>query len=154
MKFLLPREILVMITKKSNKEVLYSRQRLGPKTASHLEYAQTQSAETLLAVGLWGDGVPCNWDRSDSLEMFVLNIPGLPAPWHNLRVPCCGLSKKHVNSKNTYDDILAVLAWSFTHLATGRAPGCRHDGSAFNADDCTARKKQAGQPLGVAAALC
>jgi hypothetical protein len=42
-----------------NKEVLNSKQRLDPKTASHLEYAQTQSAETLLAVGLWGDGVPC-----------------------------------------------------------------------------------------------
>lgn len=59
MKFLLPHEILLMIAKKSNKEVLYSKQRLDPKTASHLEYAQTQSAETLLAVGLWGDGVPC-----------------------------------------------------------------------------------------------
>ena len=54
MKFLLPHEILLMIAKKSNKEVLHSKQRLDPKTASHLEYAQTQSAETLLVVGLWG----------------------------------------------------------------------------------------------------
>ena len=35
------------------------------------------TTEPILALGLWMDGVPCNWDRTDSLEVFSLNFPGI-----------------------------------------------------------------------------
>ena len=28
-------------------------------------------------LGMWGDGAPCNWDRSGSIEAFSMLLPGL-----------------------------------------------------------------------------
>ena len=47
----------------------------------------------LIGVGIWGDGAPCNWDRSDSIEVFSMLLPGLSEEWRNLRIPLTGLSK-------------------------------------------------------------
>ena len=153
MAFLLPHELLARIAKFSTRQVLMSTSSLDPKSLTHLQNCQARSGQALLACGLWGDGVPCNWDRTDSLELFTLNLPGLPAPWSNIRIPLCALSKKHISSKNTYDDLLGVLAWSFKHLAIGKAPSARHDGSPFGALDGTRRKTIAGKSLDIAGTL-
>ena len=151
--FLLPHELLAAIAKVSNKQTLLSTESLDAKSLAHLRSCQAKSDKDLVACGLWGDGVPCNWDRTDSLEVFTLNLPGLPGSLANLRIPLCGLSKKHVSSKNTYDDIMKVLAWSFKHLAMGRAPEARHDGNPFAASDGRKRKNMAGKPFNIAGAL-
>lgn len=83
------------------------------------------------AVGLWGDGVPMNNERTESLEIVSILLPGLPAPYRNLRVPVFALSKRFFAKGETYEDILQVVAWSFTMCVGGHWPKQRHDGQEF-----------------------
>ena len=150
--FLLPHEIVAAVARTSHREALLSKSRLDPHTQAHLTRCETAAGAELLGVGVWGDGVPMNWDRSDSLNVFSLNFPGLPPPWHTLRVPLTGFSKRHFDGRNTYDDVLRILAWSFESLASGRWPTARHDGAVFDATDAK-RKKRAGAELPLRGAL-
>lgn len=143
--FLLPHEIVAALARTSNPEALLSKTRLDSSTLAHLRKCEAAANTELLGLGLWGDGVPCNWDRSDSLNVFSINLPGLPAPWHTLRVPLAGFSKKHFDGRKTHDDIFRILAWSFESLASGRWPTARHDGAVWEATDAKRRKKAGAQ---------
>lgn len=149
---LLPHELAVALARTSQLDALMSKSRLDENTKRHLLKCEEACGENLLGFGLWGDGVPCNWDRSDSLNLFSLNIPGLPPPWHTLRIPLTGFSKKHFAGKETYDDLLAILAWSFEQLAIGHWPKVRHDGAAWKPSD-SKRRRQAGVALPCRGAL-
>ena len=70
-------------------------------------------------VALWGDGVPCNFDRTESLGAFTLSLPGLQGPLRLLRIPLACLTKKFVIEEETSDDILEVVAWSFRISSVG-----------------------------------
>lgn len=150
--FLLPHELVAALCRSCSLDALMAKDRLDRNTADHLRVCEEAVGGQLLGLGLWGDGVPCNWDRSDSLQMFALNLPGLPPPWHTLRIPLTGFSKKHFAGKRTYDDLMAVFAWSFQQLAAGKWPVTRHDGSPWTSADVK-RKKQAGSSLPLRAAL-
>ena len=49
---------------------------MDPLTLEHLVSCEASAGSRLLALGIWGDGVPCNWDRSESAECFTMNFPG------------------------------------------------------------------------------
>jgi hypothetical protein len=113
---------------------------------------QEFSKDQALAVGLWIDGVPCNWDRTESVECLCINFPGLSGENGPLRLPVAVLPKRFLLKGKSFDDMLAVLAWSFTWLAQGKFPPKRHDGSSFAKDSW--RVKHSMQPLGMSGFLC
>ena len=80
-----------------------------------------------MGVGLWLDGVPCNWDRSESVKCVTLNMPGLSGEFGNLRMPIALVEHKYVLKHKTFDDIFAVVAWSLRQCAIGKQPSRRHD---------------------------
>ena len=101
---------------------------------------------TILPLGLWNDGVPCNWDRSQSLEVIALSFPSIPG----LRMPLFCVKKMFEAKKCTMDAAMRVLVWSFEQLALGRYPSRRHDGSPFDARVDKARIRVAGSDLPIA----
>lgn len=69
-----------------------------------------------------------------------------------MRLPVCALSKKHMASRETWDALMEVIAWSFKCLASGQFPSKRHTGEAWTQKD-TYRKKLGGKPIGLKAVL-
>jgi len=149
--FVLPHEYLHVLAKLGDPSVLYAKDNLDRIAKEHLAKCESLAKCELVGIGLWGDGVPCNWDRTESVECFAINLPGQAGQYQALRLPLTALSRKQV-SPNTWDDIMEVLAWSFQCLAVGEWPGHRHDDAPWRPDD----RRRAGKaltPLGVRAAL-
>ena len=82
------------------------------------------------------------WDRSESLEVMNVALPGIPQ-WMNLRIPFACIEHK-VLCENTFSQIFDILLWSLQSLATGEHPLSRHDNLDWLPND-KARKKLAGQ---------
>ena len=99
--------------------------------------------ETVCAIGLWGDGVPYNSDRTKSIEVLSLNI--LSSSHKDLRIPICVIPKHWMIKQTTWSAVLSVLQWSLTYLAAGIFPGARHDGSPWHKGE-SKRAAQAGKP--------
>ena len=59
-------------------EVLFGRDGLDDWSKAHLEQACAAAGRNLVGLGLWGDGVPVNWDGTESVEVLSLNFPGPP----------------------------------------------------------------------------
>ena len=97
---------------------LYEKTGMDPLTKQHVESVETTLQQKLIGVGIWGDGAPCNWDRSDSIEVCSMLLPGLSEEWRNLRIPLTGLSKKHVITPSTFHDICEVFAVCQCALST------------------------------------
>lgn len=150
---MLPHEILEAMARLGNTEALYEQAGLDPRSLDHLRSCEARRGCRLVGVGLWSDGAPCNWDRSESLEIVSMNIPGLTGPLRPLRVPLVALSKRNVATDQTFHDIFDIVRWSLEVLLLGRFPATRHDGAPFGAAEAT-RARRAGQQLGVHAALC
>ena len=78
---LLPHEIVQSLLKRNSIEALTKQTCMDCTTIDHLEKAKSElgmaTTQPILGLGLWMDGVPCNWDRTDSLEVFSLNFPGI-----------------------------------------------------------------------------
>ena len=80
------------------------------------------------------------------MQVFSLNLPGLTGDNRTLRIPITALSKKSVATGDTYEDILAVVAWSLQWAALGKHPSCRHDDKAWQRGDdwrCVAKVAEA-----------
>jgi hypothetical protein len=107
-----------------------------------------------LGLGLWIDGVPFNWDRSESIEVVSMSLPGLADGNSNLRIPVCVVSKCFMLKDVTYEDILDVVAWSFVWLAQGLFPPRRHDDASFRQGTDNRRIKLANQQLSMKGFLC
>jgi hypothetical protein len=100
-----------------------------------------------IPLGLHGDGVPFAAKLSDSLEQLTFNCL---ADYH-LRMLICAVPKKFMAKGSlSWDAIMAVLEWSFRHLALGRFPAQDHLGGDFQ-DKC--RREAAGKPLGCRGSL-
>lgn len=151
--FLLPHEVLSVISKIGDDDLLHCTDMMDPMSLAHLRRCEEQVGGKMVGLGLWGDAAPCNWDRSESIHVFSMNMPGLTGDWKTLRIPITCLSKKNIAQKDTYDDILAVLAWSLQHCATGAFPKCRHDGTPWSSSDHN-RAKNSSKTLGLKACLC
>ena len=47
-------------------------------------------ASTTMPLGLWADGCPVKWDRSESIVVISLNFPGQTLDkYKRLRIPLC-----------------------------------------------------------------
>ena len=143
--FILPHEFVFQLCEKGDPSIF--KLNLQPDDEEHLRYAAAHmdlpDHTPLLVLGLWSDAVPCNWDRSESIDLVVLNCPSLPGHYQKLRVPlfCC---KKGFQAKQqTMDDCLAILKYSFEALALGLCPSKRHDGSDFRGRQDVHRQKRA-----------
>ena len=91
--FCLPHEYIHVLARLGDKEKVLDDSALDPLSKAHLEKCQALAGEKLLALGLWGDGVPCNWDRTESVETFTLNLPG-NGEYKLLRLPLTAVSRK------------------------------------------------------------
>ena len=152
--FLLPHEVMEVMGRLGNREALYQQEGLDTTSKEHLRSCEDRRGCPLIGLGLWSDGAPCNWDRSESMEIVSLNVPGLVGPYRALRVPIVALSKKNVATEATFLDIFAIVTWSLESLFAGRFPAARHDGEPFRPDVDRQRARRAGAELGLSAVLC
>ena len=138
---LLPLELLEVLWDLGLKEALLSEANLDSESKKHLQWMKEQlSEEDLWAFGIHGDGIPCNYDRTESVQMLSLNFPGLSGRNGRIRIPMVLLPDRAVGP-NTWDDIMSVIAWSMRHLLIGSRPTCRHDGSPWWQSDAKRSKK-------------
>ena len=63
--FLLPHELLETVRRLGVDSVVHDTAGMDPKTLAHLRSCESKARSKLLAWGLWGDGVPCNWERTE-----------------------------------------------------------------------------------------
>jgi len=147
----LPHELIACIGEFSDLDKFLQSGDLDPSSQLHLEKCEAAAGEKFLALGLWGDGIPVNWDRSESIETIAISFPGLTSH-RNLRIPLVGLSKKQCCDE-TWVDIFNVIQWSFQHCATGSWPTKRHDDKPWFKKSDRARSKVVGKPLGLKAVL-
>ena len=150
--FFLPHEVLDALAKAGEAEALYETTNLDTKTKEHLDYCEGQANCRLIALGLWCDGVPCNWDRTRSVETVSLNLPGLSAQFRTLRIPLVSILRDHV-SEHTFDDIFEVITWSLRQCARGATDPCRHDDREYH-KRYGDQLRRPNQPLMVKSALC
>ena len=150
--FLLPHEVLYVLSEVSSAEVLQQAWALDTSNqAMHAEIME-QLQEPFISLSLWGDGVPFSWDRKKSTEIWTLSLPGLREKrYRDIRI-CITALPHHSVARETQDDIMHILAWSFASLAEGKLPEQRQDGLPWSADD-TWRKQKAGSPCMKAAVL-
>ena len=128
----LPLDLMAMLHKLGDVKVLSSTARMDPKTKRQVEKMREQFDDPeLIGMGLHGDGIPNNFDRTESCFAMTLNLPGVGGKWSRMRIPVMVGPSKTVGA-DTMDAILQVLAWSFRHLLAGEHPTCRHDGTPWN----------------------
>jgi len=150
---LLIHEVVAALVKFNKLDHLLRTDGMEPRTRDHLESVRTElGLDELLGIGIWLDGVPCNWDRSQSLEVITMNLPGLLGHGRNLRIPLAVLPKECVATKETFDDLMEIIVWSLKHLALGKHPVARHDGEPWRPDEGL-RKARGGDDIGVRGAL-
>ena len=134
-------EILDTIFHLGLKEVILSEDKLDKVGKNHLQWMRTTlSLDELLGFGIHGDGVPCNYDRTESVEIISLNLPGVGGAYARMRIPLIVLPHSYV-SDNTMDDLMEILAWSMRHALAGTLPVARHDGSPWLKSDRRRSKK-------------
>ena len=145
---LLPHELIGRLADVGSREALLSREGLSLETLQHVRTAALElglDEKEVLPVGLWGDGVPFNWDRSESLEIISINLPGAGG---QLRLPITAIPKKYIIKETTWDDVFKVVSWSFRCLLSGEYPSTRHDNKPFGAGE-KKRNQLKGTPIGV-----
>ena len=148
----LPLELMEMIARLGLPDVYLSTNNMDIESRRHLESLQQKLRNpNLMGLGLHGDGVPNNYDRTESCLVMSLNLPGVGGKWARMRIPLVVLPSSHV-ADETMDGICEVLAWSFRHLQVGCHPSHRHDGTPFRSADGR-RGKIAGRPTAVQASL-
>jgi hypothetical protein len=146
----LPHELVYSLLIFNDAETLCSAEGLAYTSKQHLDMCKVKlGTDLVVPLSLWGDGVPCNWDRTESLECVTIAVPGLS---QNCRLPLFGISKKFMIQHQTWDDVFAILSWSFQVLATGIFPDKRHDGLDWNSSD-SRRSRMGAKPIGVQGVL-
>jgi hypothetical protein len=150
---MLPHEYVMTLAKFGKEEVLYATDGLDAVALEHLRECEAAAGQKLMPLGLWGDGVPCNWDRTESVDCLVINLPGQSGPYKPLRMPLSGISKKQI-TEETWEDLFGIVQWSFRCAAIGRMPERRHDDAPWLKSDIKRRRQgQANASLGVRACL-
>ena len=120
-------EIVAVLLKHGSIDKLMSSENMDPLSKEHLLHCETSAMCKLLGIGLWGDGAPTQWDRSESIDVISMSLPGSKG-FKNLRIPLLAIPHSRTCTE-TWEDIFAVVEWSLIVLATGVWPTCRHDGT-------------------------
>ena len=158
----LPHELVRAVCEKGSKDKLLATGGMCAETLDHMADVKAKiGCDDVLGCGLWGDSMPFNWDRSESVFAFSMNFPGLGDEYKNLRLPLFAINKKFMaKGGKTIDDVCEVLRWSFVCMATGQMPTARHDGSPWGEgirvgrkSSDHRRKKQAQSSIGVKGVL-
>ena len=142
--FLLPHEIIAKMREVGGKDEVLT-QAGGLDAYNQRRHAEIQQklAGRFVSLSLWGDGVPFSWDRKRSVDTWTLAFPGLEEKvYRDIRVVLTAMPHECV-TKESQDDVLAVLSWSFQALAAGKFPVTRHDGEPWQPEDSW-RRRQAG----------
>lgn len=148
--FLLPHEILHQFNEYSDISDLRNLESLPTEDMAVLQQGADilkTEAGTFVPLGVWMDGVPCNWDRSQSLNVLTLSFPALQGSKRNIRIHLFGLKQHFVVKHRTMDAMMKVLCWSLECLFLGIMPSHRHDGLPWDKNDSPQRKKWTGKPL-------
>ena len=100
---------------------------------------------------LWGDAAP--YSRRDSIYVLVLT---LLSGVHRIYWKLCCLTKRSIcdcgcHGRHTFDQLFAVISWSFRACLAGEHPAFDHTGAAWPIG--SARARLAGQRLRVRGAL-
>ena len=142
--FLLPHEIVVTLRDVGSKdEVLTQAGGLDEYNKQRHAEIQQKLDGRFVSLSLWGDGVPFSWDRKRSVDTWTLAFPGLEEKvYRDIRVVLTAMPHECV-TRETQDDVLSILTWSFQALAVGKFPSIRHDGEPWMEED-TWRKQRAG----------
>ena len=75
---LLPHELLAALLQYNDVGALCRTSSAAECTKTRIESLSNEhNIKQLIGFGLWGDGVPANWDRSESYEILSLNLPGV-----------------------------------------------------------------------------
>ena len=139
----LPSEILGQLWKFSNHSILLDTECFDKLSHEHHNaMAASLQCENLLGIGIHGDGVPCTWDRAESVSIISINLPGVPGHNGRLRIPVAIVPDWSIG-EHSLDDIMEVLAWDLRSLLSGRCAACRHDGSSWRKSDVK-RSRQSG----------
>lgn len=147
----LPLELLEMIWELGFSDVILSTDHMDTQTKEHLDALRAElGLPDLLGAAIHGDGIPNNYDRTESCHAISLNLPGVGGKWARMRIPLCVIPSSKICDA-TMDAIMEVIAWSFRHLLSGCHPQCRHDGTPWHQSDKSRAKKEG--PLGFNAAL-
>ena len=149
--FLLPHEVLSTLVKYNALNTNFT---MSEQCRSHLEsMRQKFSQPEAFPIGVWLDGVPCNWDRTLSMETIAYNFPGIGEKNKAIRIPFTAIEKRYVVKGKTFNAMLEIFSWSMKCLASSKYPNSRHDGSAWQKHDGI-RSKNAGKDMNVSAFLC
>ena len=141
----LPLDILDMIWQLGLPEIVCSTTRMDTQSLQHLNEMKSKLliSEPLLEViglGIHGDGVPNNYDRTESAHVISLNLPGVGGKFGRMRIPLCVLPSEKV-AHETMDAVFDVVAWSLRFLHIGVHPDERHDRSPWDHSDASRKKK-------------
>ena len=138
-----PHEIMAVLADLGNLDLISSKDGLDELSLEHLLHCETKVGERLTGVAIWGDEVPCNWDRSESATVVSFALPGLQNHplYKGLRIPIVAFPSK-VLGEHTMHDIYLVIKWSLDILASGQWPSARHDGSPWTKADCKRRNRR------------
>lgn len=145
---LLPSEALHALLTKNTADKLLSQAGLCPDTKKHMQSVFANIGPAA-ALSFWCDGMPCNWDRSMSLEVMSWGLPGVSAQF---RMPILALQKRFVAKTETFHDICSVLLWDLESLCSGVRPLKRHDNVNWLTED-RVRHKNAGKDWRVKAVM-
>ena len=139
----LPHEIAQMLLELGQEDVLLATPCLDVIGKEQLDDMKVKlGTNKVFAIGLHGDGIPCNYDRTESVFAISMNLPGVGGKWQRMRIPLVVLPKTRVCAETMYD-VFAVIAWSLRHLLSGSWPQSRHDGEPWeNCSDNTRKKRQ------------
>ena len=151
--FLLPHEVCSLLANYGDMQVLNDRAKLDSATLRHLQECEAKLGTDLLGLGLWSDGVPFSWERTESMETWAWFLPGVGSPkWKEARFPFTAFPTSCL-AASTCDQILEVWAWSMECLLKGTFPATGPQGREFAGGDAW-RRRRAGSPLGVQGVLC
>ena len=76
--FALPHEIMHVLVLHSGKAPFLNTAGMCAKTLSNIQGIKAElQVQELCGLGLWGDGIPVSWDRSQSVDTWTMSIPGL-----------------------------------------------------------------------------
>ncbi len=126
-------EIVAVLKKFGTLDKIMETANMDPLTKEHLLSCEAKALCKLLGIGIWGDGAPTQWDRSQSIDVISISLPG-SVGFKNLRIPLLALPHSKT-CHETWEDVFEIIKWSLVILATGTWPSCRHDGSAWNNTD-------------------
>ena len=129
--FLLSHEVLHVLMEAGDEATISSREGLDHMALAHLTGCEEQVGAQFIGLGIWCDGVPVSWDRSESIQWWTWNLPGMVQKHHRqLRLPFTVIQKHYVAAE-TNDFIFNLLGWSLQQMFVGSFPMSKHDGTPF-----------------------